>query len=280
MGKSLDMKLTSFMMNYIQITPKLKNLFNHHKQKIQVNKLFIALLDKLSTGNSYDKYEFNEHKIKGVTLRYFNNKLVKINFFERFFKEYIQKYIGIMDNEISRFYVDSTLIQNKLGIDKVTYNTQLKKHKSCKISIVCDEFGIPIIYKITSSNDHDSPIFYNLIDKISILYPSLCNNNNKFIGDSAYDSNFIREKLKKHNLGLLICERNIRNTKNKELIEKNKLTLLEKMLLKSRAKIEHLNKKLKDNKNIAIRYDKYMITYKNYVILALIKIAYSIIGNL
>ena len=80
-------------------------------------------------------------------------------------------------------------------------------------------------------------------------------------------------------MGLLICERNIRNTKNKELIEKNKLTL-EKMLLKSRAKIEHLNKKLKDNKNIAIRYDKYMITYKNYVILALIKIAYSIIGNL
>ena len=80
-------------------------------------------------------------------------------------------------------------------------------------------------------------------------------------------------------MGLLICERNIRNTKNKELIEKNKLTL-EKMLLKSRAKIEHFNKKLKDNKNIAIRYDKYMITYKNYVILALIKIAYSIIGNL
>ena len=31
MGKSLDMKLTSFMINYIQITPKLKNLFNHHK---------------------------------------------------------------------------------------------------------------------------------------------------------------------------------------------------------------------------------------------------------
>ena len=52
------------------------------------------------------------------------------------------------------------------------------------------------------------------------------------------------------------------------------------MLLKSRAKIEHLNKKLKDNKNIAMRYDKYTITYKNYVILALIKIAYSIIGNL
>ena len=43
-----------------------------------------------------------------------------------------------MDNEISRFYVDSTLIQNKLGIDEVVYNTQLKKHKSCKITIVCD----------------------------------------------------------------------------------------------------------------------------------------------
>jgi len=53
----LEIKLTSFMM--------------HNKQKkIQVNKLFIALLDKLFIKNSYDKYEFNEHKIKGVTLKY------------------------------------------------------------------------------------------------------------------------------------------------------------------------------------------------------------------
>jgi hypothetical protein len=38
------------------------------------------------------------------------------------------------------FYIDSTLIANKLGIDLTSYNIQLKKHKSTKVSLIIDDF--------------------------------------------------------------------------------------------------------------------------------------------
>ena len=70
-------------------------------------------------------------------------------------------------------------LTNKLGIDKVMHNVQLKKHKSCKISIIEDNFKIPIDY-----------IFSNHIQNISNKYSSLCTNNNKFIADSGYLTKF------------------------------------------------------------------------------------------
>ena len=40
------------------------------------------------------------------------------------------------------------------------------------------------------------------------------NNNNIMLGDSGYDSNIIREKLKEIKFGKLITPKNIRNCKN------------------------------------------------------------------
>jgi transposase len=89
-----------------------------------------------------------------------------------------------------------TLVANKLGIDNATYNIQLKKHKSTKLSIIIDDFGVPIHFELTNSNIHDASVFCNQLDTIVNKYPNLCTNDNIFIGDSAYDSNNIREKLK------------------------------------------------------------------------------------
>ena len=76
------------------------------------------------------------------------------------------------------------------------------------------------------------------------------------------------------------CVRNPRNTKNIELLQKYKLKLHEKMLLNSRLKIEHLNKLLKDNRQISIRYDKNVNSYKTFLMMALFKISFSKAGKL
>ena len=47
------------------------------------------------------------------------------------------------------FYIDSTLIANKLGIDLTSYNIQLKKHKSTKVSLIIDDFGVLIDFITT-----------------------------------------------------------------------------------------------------------------------------------
>ena len=43
-----------------------------------------------------------------------------------------------MGKYIRYLYLDSTLIPNKQGIDEVTYNPQCNKHKSTKISVICE----------------------------------------------------------------------------------------------------------------------------------------------
>ena len=45
---------------------------------------------------------------------------------------------------------DTSLIINKLGIDNIGYNPQLLKHKTSKISLICDIKGIPLEANIYS----------------------------------------------------------------------------------------------------------------------------------
>ena len=54
------------------------------------------------------------------------------------------------------FLTDTTLIQNKLGIDNTGYTPQLLKHKTSKISLIIDDIGIPIIATIFSGNTNDN----------------------------------------------------------------------------------------------------------------------------
>jgi len=64
-------------------------------------------------------------------------KIIKYNYFEQFFKYYIDTYIENMHEFEKEFYVDSRLIANKLGINLTSY-------KSTKVSIIIHDFGVPI----------------------------------------------------------------------------------------------------------------------------------------
>lgn len=273
-----DKKLIKYIIEFINSNNKFKNLFTHHKQIYPIEILLQGILYKLKTGIAYKNITKQTLQITGSNLYYFHKKIIRFKIFEEFYNNYITKYITIMSNNMNEFFVDSTLIANKLGIDKVMHNVQLKKHKSCKISIIEDNFKIPIDYIISNSNIHDASIFSNHIQNISNKYPSLCTNNNKFIADSGYDSNPIRNQLKDKKLGILICDKNKRNIKDPEKIKNLKHTLHEKLLLQKRSVIEHTNNTLKQNRTINIRYEKFSKHYENFTTLAIIRIIFKKIG--
>lgn len=276
-----NIKLVEYIVNFINSNLIFKNSFNHHNQIYHIDKLLLVLLHKLETGLSYRNISNLYFNIKGGTLRYFHQKIIKLKIFEEFYNTYITKYLEEINYINKNFYVDTTLIANKLGIDSVTYNVQLNKHKSSKISIIIDDFDVPINYITCDSNTHDSTILCNQIDDVVNKFPKLCTNDKNFIADGAYDSNKIRNLLEEKKLGVLICNKNIRNTKNKVLINKSKhVSLYNKILLKRRIKIEHTNCSIKKNITINNRYIKYMENFNNYVLLSLIKISFNIIGQI
>ena len=105
------------------------------------------------------------------------------------------------------------------------------------------------------------------IDTLIIDKNIKTNKSNLFIGDAAYDSNNIREKLNEYNLGNLLAVKNKRNCKNKNLLNSYKLGLKQKKILKKRFIIEHTNNNLKQFKRLNIRYDKYSNHFLNFIYL-------------
>jgi len=235
-----------YIISFINSNTLYKNKFNHFKQKIQIEKLFSALIYKLKSGVSFRDISYDKFNIKWQTLYYFHNKIVKLKFFENFYDDYINKYINNIGPNINEFYMDSTLIANKLGIDDVAYNMQLLKHKSTKISLIIDEFNVPVSYKVIESNIHDSPIIQEQLIEMAIKYPIICDNKKVFIGDAGYDSYKIENILKDKNIGILDTPKNKRKTKN--LTKIKKINLYSKMLHNRRCKIEHTNNLLKKYK--------------------------------
>ena len=250
---------------------------SHYNQKHSIKDLFLALFKKLKLATPYNNFIYKN--INGSILHYFHTKLVKLNFFKTYFDYYIHKYTIEMFSYITDLYVDSTMIANKYGIDLADYNIQLKKHKTSKISIVVDSFNFPIDINFNSSREHDSTICIEHLDNIARNLPHLCKSNINLVADAAYDSNRIRNKLKETNIGILVCDKNNRNTKDHIKLENNKkINLHHKMLLKNRSKIEHLNNTIKQNKTINVRYDKIGANYMGYVLMAISKIAFGKAG--
>ena len=167
---------------------------------------------------------------------------------------------------------DTTIISNKLGIDKIGYNPQLPKHKISKISLITDEIGIPFSATIYNGSMYDSKILDIQFDDFIINNSLLLNNNNILLGDAWYDSIKLKNKVKNSNFGILLTARNKRNIKDKNKLDALKLSDIEKKLLKKRIKVEHVNVHLKQYKRLSIRYDKYSINYQVFLHLACIDI--------
>jgi hypothetical protein len=143
----------------------------------------------------------------------------------------------------------------------------MKKHRTCKLSIITSKNGIPLGVTLTNTLVHDVKLILNTLPK-NILFNKLC-------GDKGYISNdnFKNELKKIYNIELITPYRKYKNTlKNKEN------TLEEKELLKGRYIVEHLNNFIKQNKQIQTRYIKKDDTFINYVYLAFIKRALEILS--
>jgi len=156
--------------------------------------------------------------------------------------------------------------------DDVSINPQFQKHKTNKISLITDISGVPINAKVTNSNIHDAKILNIQLDDFKKDNPIIFNQNNILLGDSAYDSIPLQNKIIDLNFGRLITPKNKRNTKDENKLKQLKLKESDKLKLNKRIKIEHTNARLKQYKRIHLRYDKYIENYKVFVLLACLDI--------
>ena len=74
---------------------------------------------------------------------FYLTKLIKYDIIKSTYINLLKLYTTNNNKNNNKYYIDTTLIVNKLGIDNIGYNIQLLKHKTSKLSIITDIYGIP-----------------------------------------------------------------------------------------------------------------------------------------
>jgi hypothetical protein len=139
-----------------------------------------------------------------ATIYKFFMKLIKYNVIQDTFKATVAQYM--VKHKVTTFITDTSLVANMNGSDKVSYNPQLAKHKSTKISVISDDKGIPLDINIYNSNMNDSKILNMHLDTFTNNVNFEKNNNNLLLADSGYVSNVIRDKLANLRFGQLLVK--------------------------------------------------------------------------
>lgn len=240
-----------------------KNPPQHPRYKY-TDKLYIGCIFYiLKHGTTWDSFI---GPIDGKLLNKRHHDYLKMDIYSKFYNECLQKYLETHD--VKYLSIDSTTLNNKYCIEAGKNNPINKSRKGLKISVIVDDKGAPIEFLIKESTINDSKIAMEDIDNLT---------NNKIItnalektkgypyllGDSGYDSSFLREKLKKNSIRSVFYPRN-RNCKNKKL--KRYLNKEQIKIYKKRLVVEHFFAIIKKHAKINCIYEKTIYSFNGLVL--------------
>lgn len=229
--------------------------------------LILKLLNIYNTWSHliYDKTYINKSKYHYKTIY---NKFIlwsSHNVFENAFRNFNINYSN--NNHTNTIIIDTTLINNLYGSDNVALNRTDFKHNVTNLSIISDTNKIiystlicPINRKVTEKGfeyftlQHDVNMLKSHMNDLDYIK----NNNSKYytlLGDKGYITS---EKCILHNKPVNIITPIKCNSKKK-------LSIAQKLKLKKRRKIEHINAILKKNARLNVRKDRSKYSFMNFV---------------
>ena len=277
------------------IPPRLKKFFNEHENII--NKIFNILknykkniidsfyysienppihpnykyTDKLYLGcilfiiKHGSTWESFLGPISGKQLNKRHHEYLKYNLYSEFYESILEEYLK--NHDVKYLSIDSTIINNKNCTELVKHHPCNKNRKGIKISTIVDDIGSPLNTFIMESTNHDTKIAQNNINEL--INSKIINNTLKrtkgypyLLGDSGYDSNDIREKLKKAGYKTIIKP----NNKNNKYKRKKKIKKRNHKQYQKRIKVEHFFAIIKKYPKINCIYEKKIKSFNGLVL--------------
>ena len=170
------------------------------------------------------------------------------------------------------YLTDTSFIKNNIGIKHLGRNSYFKNKKCFKLSFLTDLNGIPMDILVNAGNISEK----DYMDKhIKFILKNKSNKRTILMADKGYDSSFTRNKLLVNNVYPIIPF-NKRNTKDPTKIKH--LNEFEMKLYRKRIKIENLFSWIKKNKRISEINEKTIVSYKNFIYLAVSLILFKRLG--
>ena len=273
---SKPVKLNIFFKDQIKSYIINNNLFKKGpNSKHSLDVILDVIYYILQTGNSWRTLNdpcFN-NLYKWQTFYTHFNKFCKFDVFKNVYLDLLSLYFKSNKSEKLKYIsIDSSIIKNEYASDcNFGYN---KKKRCSKLSIIVDSFGIPLsALLVKGSNSDQTILFDNFKDLfVNISYNS---NNNKhkryLLADTGYDSEKIRNMVNNFKIHSIIPA-NKRNTKNKELLKKKKLSGAHRKIYRKRMIVENCFSWIFKNRRLNRRYDKNITSYLAFLFMGFIKI--------
>ena len=250
----------------IVLNSNIKNTYNkkHTNSKYSLDLIIDELFYFLKSGVSW---RFLRSPINYKTLFWHFSLFTQANIFLKLYnfikKMYLRKHI----TKNNLYFIDSTSIYNKDGVNKIGRNKFYKNKNVTKLSCLTDINGFPISILFMKGNYHDNTIFNKHIrDAVLIVKP---NSNSTIIADKAYSSKNNYTLLESFNLKHIIPPR--KNMKIYTSYKYDQNTYIKRLA------VEHLFAKFKHFKKINARYDKTLRNFKSFIYLACVFIFHKYI---
>ena len=249
----LNISFVHFFKNLIITDKKINKFYNktYTNTKYNLDDIINGIFYILKTGISWrDSLYFINYN----TLFYHYTRFVKFDIFKKMYLKLRNEYF--YSNNSNIHLIDSTFILNKFGHNKIKRNKYFKNKNCNKISMITDNFGVPLSIFIDSGNVHDlSFIEKHMNDMCFITNKNKNNTNFLLLADKTYESSKHREYVNNFNYQFMIPKK--KNMINNYYFDKN--------IYKKRILIENTFQKIKIFRRIMIRYDSLFKNYLSFV---------------
>lgn len=254
--------------NIILSSNKLKNTYikKHSNTKYSLDLIIEEILYFLKSGVSW---RMLRSTINYKTLHWHFTQFVKNNIFLRVFQKIKNIYLKNYSQLQQTLYIDSTIIYNKNGTNKIGRNKFYKNKNTTKISLMCDSYGFPLSIFFIKGNYHDNSIFEKHIKDAKLIIPNI---QKTIIADKAYAANKNYKLLNDNNFNHIIPPRKNMKLANTYNYDKQKYI--------KRITIEHIFARLKIYKRIEQRNDKLLRNYAAFTYFAFSCIAVNIFNKI
>ena len=238
-----------------------KSLDTRGRKNIYLYKDLITIfLTRLETNLTWDRLSII-YNISKSNLNSIFSKQTNYGVFKNAYFKFLNKYKLYINNDEA--YIDSTTILNKYGyINTTGFNSfESKKHKCNKLSIISSSNGIPLGIKLGLGNVHDIKLLIDTLPKrtfFKCLY-----------ADKGYNSVKLKSRL--------LITKKIKLVYPYKINQLDRNTIEDKIGLKNRMRVEHVNNFLKQNKAINNRYDKDISNFESLIYLGCLKLGLQII---
>jgi len=178
--------------------------------------------------------------------------------------QYSQRQLQANPAWFKDLFIDSTQVKNVRGADCLGRNPTDRGRLGTKMSVICDNNQVPLACLYSGSNESDCalalPTVQSMQCPVSLDGRHWCN----LVGDKAYVSAELREKLRKQKLRLV--------TENKKGCKPRRITRADRLSLTARHKIENTFCRLDKFARVRSRLDCSLQSFKAFNTLAFILI--------